>query len=233
MKIKYVEKSTFVDYPGQVACTIFLYGCSFRCGFCYNSSLVLGEVVEDVSSDSVLRFLETRKEILDGVVFTGGEPLLTLNKEFVRKVKNMGFKIKLDTNGSFPLKLKEFIDEDLVDYVAMDIKSSPEKYSVVAGAEVLMDKVEESIKLISSLKNYEFRTTVCKRFHDENEIEKIKVWLSGLVGKIRKYSLQGFKPQGDLIDESFRDEEAVQEDYLKNLRKILQPIVEEEIEVKC
>src|SRR3989338_8819499 len=130
MLIKGLQKLTLIDYPGNVACTVFLHGCNFRCGFCHNPELVNNPSLagRTIPEKEVLDFLERLRGVLDGVCFTGGECLISLDKSFVRKVKEMGYFVKIDTNGSFPDKLKEFIDEKLVDFVAMDVKASPEKY---------------------------------------------------------------------------------------------------------
>ena len=128
MKIKFVQPTTLVDYPGKLACTIFLFGCNFRCGFCYNPELVLKEVTKDLDEKEVLDFLNKRRGELQGVCFTGGEPLMTLEEEFLEKVKEKGYLVKMDTNGSFPEKLKDFIDHGLIDYISMDVKGRKEDY---------------------------------------------------------------------------------------------------------
>ena len=151
MLIKGFQKTTLIDYPEKIACTIFLHGCNFRCGFCHNPELVLTSNSKEYSQKEILDFLEKRKKYLDAVCITGGEPLATLEKNFVKKIKSLGYLIKIDTNGSFPEKLKEFLDENLVDFVSMDIKSSKEKYLFVVGKSVDFEKIEESMKLVSDL----------------------------------------------------------------------------------
>jgi len=232
MKIKGIQKTTLIDYPNKIACTLFLFGCNFRCGFCHNPELVLKEEGGDIVKSEILEFLEKRKEYLDGVCITGGEPLLTLEKEFLRKIKEKGYLIKIDTNGSFPEKLKEFIEENLVDFISMDIKSGKEKYSEVAGIKVDNSKIEESIKLISNLENYEFRTTILRDIHDDKEIKKIALWLNELIGKKpKKYALQGFKNKGKVLSKLFENEKDVSEEYLENLKKIIKDDFEE-VEVR-
>jgi pyruvate formate lyase activating enzyme len=224
--IKGLQKLTLIDYPGKIACTVFLFGCNFRCGFCHNPELVVKPNPETYSEEEVLDFLEKRKEQLNGICFTGGEPLLTLKKDFVKKIKKLGYFVKIDTNGSNPKKLKEFLENKLVDYIAMDLKASPEKYSSVINTKAPIKKLEESIKLIIKSKiDYEFRTTILKRFHDKEELEKIGKWIIKLTKgkKPKKYFLQGFVNKGKLIDEDFRSEPNVYENYLKELK----PVAEE------
>ena len=223
MRIVGLQKTTVIDYPGKVACVVFLWGCNFRCGFCHNPELVVEEPREIYSEREILEFLAKRKKYLDGVCITGGEPLLTLDKEFLRKIKTLGYEIKLDTNGSFPEKLEELIKDGLVDFVAMDIKASKEKYEQVAGARVSLDKIEESIKLIGLMENYEFRTTVLEEIHDVEEMRKIANWLNEVVGEIpKKFCIQGFKNQGKFIDLIYKSKKDVGEDYLKILGNAVQ-----------
>ncbi len=201
MKILGLQKTTLIDYPGKVACTIFLFGCSFRCGFCHNPELVLEAKGKDYSPEEILEFLKKRKKYLEAVCFTGGEPLMTLEKDFVKKIKELGYLIKIDTNGSFPEKLKEFIDEDLVDFVAMDIKTSKEDYSSLVGVNVDFKKIEKSIKMISKLENYEFRTTIIEEIHTAEKVKEMIKWVYNLIGKkLKNYSLQGFKKSEKMIN---------------------------------
>lgn len=235
MKIAGLQKTTLVDYPGRVACTLFLFGCSFRCGFCYNASLVLGERAgkENFSEEYILDFLKKRKKYLEGVCITGGEPLMTLDKDFVRNIKKMGYFVKIDTNGSFPLKLKEFIEEGLVDFVSMDVKTRREDYLKVAGVDVNIKNVEKSLKLISDaasegkLEGYEFRTTIVRRFHDLKVLEEMGKWVSGVIGrKVEKWALQGFRNEGDFVDKSFENEKRVGEEYIGDIKNGLEKFVE-------
>jgi len=223
MKIKGLQEFTLIDYPGKLACTLFLYGCNFRCGFCHNPELVLAPVGKDYSEKEILDFLKKRQGQLEGVCITGGEPLLTLDVNFLKKIKDLGYDIKLDTNGSFPELLEQLIKDGLVDYVAMDIKSSKEKYSEITGIDIDIKKIEKSIKIISSLLDYyEFRTTILEDIHDVKELEEMARWLNQLcVGKPKNFSLQGFKNQGKFIDESFKNKKDTRENYLKELKEIL------------
>lgn len=220
MKIKHIEKVTLVDYPGKIACTVFLFGCNFRCGFCYNPSLVLKEETPDISEEELIDFLEKRKGKLEGVCFTGGEALIGLNKELLIKIREKGYLIKIDTNGSFPEKLKELIDAGLIDYVAMDVKATKEKYSETVGAKIKTEKLEESIRIISNLKNYEFRTTVIPGMHDSSTMLEILNWITFLTGKkIKNFYLQGFKNRGVFIDKSYSAKQDTSENFLKKLKQ--------------
>ena len=219
MKIAGLQKTTLIDYPGEVACTIFLFGCNFRCGFCHNPELVVKDSGHEFSKKEILDFLKERKGKLDAVCISGGEPLMSLDLDFVKKIKDMGYKIKVDTNGSFPDVLKKLIDEKLIDAVAMDIKASREKYPEVVGANVDVEKIERSIKLISDLDNYEFRTTILEKYHNVEDMKSIAEWLNNICGKLpMKFFLQGFKARGDLIDPSFSREKDVSEKYLNELK---------------
>ena len=228
MLIKGLQKTTLIDYPGKIACTIFLFGCNFRCGYCHNPELVITPKNFDYPENEILLFLEKQKKYLDGICITGGEPLLNIDFEFLRKIKNMGYKIKIDTNGSFPEKLKEIIEEKLVDYIAMDIKTSRENYEKAVNSVVLLEKIEESIKIISNFPEHEFRTTVVERFHDEEEIKEIMAWLNKLTGKKNlKYCLQGFKNSGKLLNPEFSSDKNVNEIFLQELKEICEPFCEE------
>ncbi|MEM4330451.1 MAG: anaerobic ribonucleoside-triphosphate reductase activating protein [Candidatus Pacearchaeota archaeon] len=222
MKIKYIEKTTLVDYPDRIGCTLFLFGCNFRCGFCYNPELVIEEKTRDLDEEEILNFLEKRKKILEGVTFTGGEPLTNLEKEFLKKIKEKGYLIKIDTNGSFPEKLKEIIEENLVDYIAMDIKGKKEDYQKITSSKIDIEKIEESIKIISEMKEYEFRTTILESIHKEDYVLDMLKWIYFLIKKrIKRYALQGFKNYGKFIDENYKKEKNTSEDYLKRIRDFL------------
>lgn len=199
MRIKGLQKLTLLDYPNHVACTIFTSGCNFRCPFCHNASLVVRQDEHYIDEDEVIKFLKKRIGILDGVCISGGEPLLQPDlKEFIIKVKAMGYKVKLDTNGSFPDKLIDLIESNLIDYVAMDIKNSLEKYALTVGLKDM--NLEPIKKSVAYLKEehipYEFRTTVVKELHDCKDFTKIGKWIQGN----EKYFLQEFKDSGDLIE---------------------------------
>jgi len=228
MKIAGFQKTTLSDYPGEVACTIFLHGCNFRCGFCHNPDLVTGDLGEGFSRENILNFLKERIGKLDAVCISGGEPLATLDLDFVREIKALGYLVKIDTNGSFPVKLRELIDEGLIDYVAMDVKASKEKYAEVVCANVDMGKIEESIKMIHDFGNYEFRTTVVGRFHDAFVMRSLGRWLNEVCGgKPKKYFLQGFKKEGEMVDKSFSDELNVLEKDLDEMKECVGEYFEE------
>jgi len=233
MKIAGFQKTTLIDYPEKIACTLFIYGCNFRCGFCHNPELVLPQNsdLKDYQEEKILDFLNKRKKQLEGVCITGGEPLMTLELNFVKQIKDLGYSVKIDTNGSFPEKLKKLIDENLVDFVSMDIKSSKENYNKIANADVDIKKIEKSVKLISNLKDYEFRTTVVGGIHTPEEMEKIAIWLNELIGKPKKFCLQGFKNKGKVIENIYKMKKDVKEDYLVKLKKFIKNYFEE-IEVR-
>ncbi len=190
---------TLLDYPGRVACTVFTGGCNFRCPFCHNALLVtqLNEA-EDYPEDEILSFLKKRTGLLDGVAVTGGEPLI--NDEiidFISKVKSLGFSVKVDTNGSFPDRLEYIIKEKLADYVAVDIKNSKPLYAETVGLESFDIKpVERSVEILMSGDiDYEFRTTVVKKFHTVQSIKDAAEWIRGA----KRYFLQNFIDSGNLI----------------------------------
>ena len=198
MKIAGLQKLTLLDFPGRTACTVFAPGCNLRCPFCHNGELVTGHGGEEISEESFFSFLEKRKGLLDGVAVTGGEPLLRPDvTDFLRRIKGMGYAVKLDTNGFFPEKLKTVLEEGLADYVAMDVKNSLDKYAATAGIPGLgLSPVTESIRMImNSGKEYEFRTTAVREFHAPEDFEEI----GRLIAGAEKYFIQGFIDSGGLI----------------------------------
>ncbi len=228
MKISGLQKTTLIDYPGKIACTIFLYGCNFNCGFCYNSELVNGKISEHFSEEKILEFLKKKKGKIDAVCITGGEPMLSLEKDFVKKIRELGYLIKIDTNGSIPEKLKEFIDEKLVDYIAMDIKNSKEKYESTISSKIDIKKIEESIKLIYNFEKYEFRTTIVPLLHTKEDIISIGKWISSILQnkKPKKYYLQGFKNEGIFIDQKYSETPNTREKFLYELKEEVKPFFE-------
>lgn len=192
-----LQKMTLLDYPGKVACTVFLQGCNFRCPFCHNSELLPHEGEELMSREEFFAFLRARKGLLDGVCVSGGEPTLCPElEELLRGIKELGFAVKLDTNGARPDVLKKLVEGGLVDYVAMDVKNSPARYAVTAGLpRMALDGVEESLKyLLSGAVEYELRTTVVEQLHDEESIKSMGEWLLALGEgkKAAKLFLQSF-----------------------------------------
>lgn len=199
MNISGIQKLTLLDYPGKTACTIFTAGCNFRCPFCHNAPLVTEiDANERIDETEIFDFLEKRKGILDGVCITGGEPLLQQDIEFfIRRIKEMGYFVKLDTNGSFPKRLESLIDKNLIDFAAMDIKNCTDKYSVTTGIKNPdIEAVKESVELLKKGRiDYEFRTTVVKELHSSEDFEKIGKWLRGN----SKYFLQQYKISENLV----------------------------------
>ena len=200
MLIAGLQKLTLLDYPGHVACTVFTAGCNFRCPFCHNAPLVLPERIEgDPDGErTLLQFLKKRQGILDGVAITGGEPLLHRDMaDFLRKIRELGYAVKLDTNGSFPERLIALVEEGLVDRVAMDVKNAPSLYAKTAGLPGLdLAAVERSRDfLLSGRVDYEFRTTVVKGLHTADSLREAAAWIRGA----KEYYLQQFKDSGDII----------------------------------
>ena len=200
MKIAGIQKLTLLDYPGFVACTVFMYGCNFRCPFCHNAELVVGSGENlSFSEDSFWELLENRRGILEGVVISGGEPLLQPDlAAFLSEIKEKGYLVKLDTYGSFPDRLKRLTDEKLIDFVAMDVKNSPEKYALTAGTPVDTVRIGQSIALLLE-KNipYEFRTTAVKELHTAADFTKIGRWIQGA----EQYYIQCFRDSENLLSD--------------------------------
>jgi len=197
LKISGIQKLTLLDFPGRIACTVFLSGCNFRCPFCHNPGLVFGSP-EEISLDEVLSFLKKRQGVLGGVAVTGGEPLLYRETEdMLKSFKDLGYEIKLDTNGSFPDRLSRIIKNGYADYVAMDIKNSAKAYGRTVGIEKFdVSPILKSIDILrSSGIEYEFRTTVVDEFHGDAEMDGILDMIDGC----RNYYLQKFNDTGSLV----------------------------------
>jgi len=223
MRIGGLQKSTLVDYPGKVVATIFTLGCNFRCTFCQNPELVDPMKIKQqpqIKEGAFFDFLKSRRGLLDGVCLTGGEPLIQSDLiDFVRKIKKQGFLVKLDTNGSQPAKLKKLFQENLLDFVAMDVKSSQENYSKAVGLKVNLKNIQKSIDLIrQSGVDYEFRTTTAPGIIDKKEIEKIGQWLEDA----KKFALQQFRTEKTL-DKSWQKIKPYSGEKLKEMVKIAQP----------
>lgn len=221
MNIQGLQKLTLLDYPGHTACTVFLKMCDFRCPFCHNS-LLLDASCPDYSTDTdLLNFLKKRVGLLDGVCFTGGEPLLHNGLSgLISKIKEMGFLVKLDTNGYHPDVLKQLIDAKLIDYVAMDIKNSPDKYALTCGRENIdMNKIYSSIGILkNSGIEYEFRTTVVKSLHEESDFEPIGRMISGA----DNYYLQCFVDCDTVLQKGL---EAPSKEHLNHFCETVAPYV--------
>lgn len=197
MQISGIQKLTLLDYPGKVACTVFTQGCNLRCPFCHNASLVIENTPPALTEDELLAYLKKRVGVLEGVAITGGEPTLNAElPELLGRIKALGYKIKLDTNGTNPRLLREIIEAGLVDRVAMDIKNAPEKYPETAGCAVDMEKINKSKELLlSGVVEYEFRTTVVRGLHTKESLIGAAKWIAGA----EEYYLQQFKNSGNLI----------------------------------
>lgn len=199
MKIEGFQKLTLLDFPGKAAATVFTGGCNFRCPFCHNAMLVLpGELPPPFSEEEIFAYLRRRRGVLDGVVITGGEPLLHADiGAFLKKIKELGFLVKLDTNGSFPSLLKQVVEEKLVDYVAMDIKNAPLSYAKTVGVPGFdTESIAESRDFLMSGKvDFEFRTTLVRGIHTEESVLEAAKFIAGE----EKYYLQQFKNSGNLI----------------------------------
>jgi len=216
MIINGFEKLSLVDYPEFTAATIFTGACNMRCPFCHNAILVIDAAHQPIVEEQyVLDYLKTRQGIIDGLCITGGEPTLQKDlDEFIAKCKDVGVKIKLDSNGTNPQTLQRLIDNKLLDYVAMDIKNSKDKYSVTANAKIDLHKIQESIDILeSSGVDHEFRTTLVKEFHTIEDVEKIATWLDGT----NKYFLQKFEDKGGCIQDGLHE---VNIDIAKKMRDI-------------
>ncbi|MFR6361921.1 anaerobic ribonucleoside-triphosphate reductase activating protein [Amedibacterium intestinale] len=219
-----IQKLTLLDYPSKMASTLFCGGCNMRCPFCHNKGLVfLDETMQKLDNDDILSFLRKRKNILEGVCISGGEPLLHDTLEpFLRILKSFGYSIKLDTNGSFPERLKDLIEKGLVDYVAMDIKNCISRYEETCGvSDFDVTPVKESVSYLMEHRiPYEFRTTLVKEFHDEKAIQEIGEWLKGA----DHYYLQNFKNSSSVIQSGLHSFEP---DELYAFKKILEETIQQ------
>ena len=222
MLINGFQKLTLLDFPGHTACTVFTGGCNMRCPFCHNASLVLRvSQQETVREEDVFSFLKKRQGLLDGVCVTGGEPTLQPDlPEFLAKLRELGYQTKLDTNGLRPDVLEAVLERGLADYIAMDIKSSRERYAAVCGMEdVDIGKIERSTGLLMNGKTpFEFRTTVVRELHGEADFEAIGKWLSGA----QRFFLQQFKDSGDLVAGGFTPYSA---EEMKRMLEILRKYI--------
>ena len=236
MQLHGLSKLTLLDYPGNLACTVFTGACNFRCPYCHNAPLVLTpDACPQITEEEFFDFLSARKGKLDGVCITGGEPTLHTDlPDFIRKIKALGFRVKLDTNGYRPEALKILLDACLLDMVAMDIKNSRDYYALTVGiheAYFELDRIEKSISLLlMSGIPHEFRTTVTKELHGPEQMQGIGRWLSGLAGRVLStdtlpspYYLQNFKDSGNLVCGGNQSLHPIEESVLNNYLSILQP----------
>ncbi len=222
MKIGGLQKLTLIDYPGKIAATVFAVGCNFFCPFCHNPELVDPEKIKKqplISEEDFFDFLKKRRKKLEGICVTGGEPALQQDlPEFIKKIKNLGFGIKLDTNGSNPEIIEKLIKNKLVDYIAMDIKGPLEKYQEITKREIDLKKIKRSAEFIRNFPEYEFRTTVLPRFHKKEDMMDIAEWLKGS----KRYFLQQFRPEKTL-DSSFEKEKSYSSEELAEICQVIRP----------
>lgn len=231
--IKGVQKVSLIDYPGKISSIVFLNKCNMRCPYCHNPELVFNndsqEEFPDISVEEFMSFLDTKKKWIDGVSICGGEPTLHSGlPEFMKKIKEKGLSVKLDTNGTNPSMLKNLIDEKLVDYVAMDVKNSQERYEETTKTKANIDKIKESIRLIiesgkKGLIDYELRATVLPRLHDKRSIRGI----AELVNRSKIFYLQQFKTEHSLVDDTFKDEKTFSKAELEEFKEIFLEHVDE------
>ena len=225
MKVSGLQKVTLLDYPGKVAATVFLGGCNFRCPYCHNASLVkLTPRTPDLPENELFSFLRKRKGLIDGVCVSGGEPLMQDGIEaFIEAIKALGYPVKLDTNGSYPAKLKSLVEHRLVDYVAMDVKNSPGKYSKTAGVrdDFLPFVRESAAYLLGGSVDYEFRTTVVKTLHSAGDFTQIGKWLRGA----KRYFLQNYRDSEDVLTQGLPGVDTADlEAYAETLRPYIQDV---------
>ena len=226
MRIGGIQKLTLLDYPGKVACTVFLSGCNLRCPYCHNPGLVLPEQSEgsEIPEAEVLSFLERRKGKLDGVCITGGEPTLQPElPEFLEKLRRLGYAVKLDTNGTNPAMLKALLQERVLDYVAMDIKNSPSRYAETCGGIDCLSRVRESAALLmDGTVDYEFRTTAVAELHDDDSFREIAQWIAGA----KQYYIQCFIDRDSVLRTGLHAPDKAQLERWADIVRPLIPSVE-------
>ena len=223
MKIYGLQKMTLLDYPGRIACTVFLSGCDMRCPWCHNSELAEGKAPAVMTSEELISFLKKRQGMLEGVAVTGGEPLLREESlELLREIRALGYPVKLDSNGTHPDRLRRAAEEGLIQSCAMDIKNSPERYAETAGlSEIALTAVRESVDFLKTGSiDYEFRTTAVKELHDERSFRAIAEWISGA----KRYAIQKFTDRDTVPFEGFH---APEEAQIQAWAEIVRPHVRE------
>ena len=221
MKIHGLQKMTLLDFPGRVACTVFFGGCDMRCPFCHNAELLDGSAPPVMDEEELLSFLKKRKGLLDGVAFTGGEPLLQKDlPELAGQIRELGYPVKLDTNGTHPDRLADMIRNGLVQYVAMDIKNCPERYAETAGMnDIDIGPIRESVSiLLEGITDYEFRTTTVAELHNDESFEQIGQWINGP----KRYYLQRFTDRETVPFEGLH---APTEEQMRHWAAIVRPYV--------
>jgi len=217
MLIGGIQKTTLIDYPGKIASTIFTIGCNFRCPFCHNPELV-NNTATQLEEVEILNFFESRKNLLDAICITGGEPTIHVDlPDFIKKIKDMGFAVKLDTNGTNPKMLQELLDKKLIDYVAMDIKAPWSKYQEVVRQPIDVEAVKKSVEILKNNEiDYEFRSTVLPKLHTKEDLIEMANQIKGA----DKYFLQKFRAVGDLVDVDFKTEKIYTSKELNDIIKI-------------
>ncbi|HIK00711.1 TPA: anaerobic ribonucleoside-triphosphate reductase activating protein [archaeon] len=232
MLIKGLYRLSLIDFPNKIACILFLSGCNFRCPYCYNKALVLNEDIKGYSQEEIFDFLKSRIGLLDGVVISGGEP--TLNRElpeFISRIKDLGFLVKLDTNGSNPEMLKQLTEKKLVNYIAMDLKAPLENYQSVCKTNIDIAKIKESLKIIAdSGIEHELRATVLPALHTTEDI--IEMAKTACSFGIKKFYLQQFSPKKSLLDADFEDAKPFSQQELEGIRTECLRYVDTEIRGK-
>lgn len=225
MKIGGIQKLSTVDYPGHPCASIFTVGCNMRCGYCHNPELVLPEqYAPTIPEEDILGFLQKRVGLLDAVTISGGEPTEQSDLvDFIRRVKAMGFLVKLDTNGTRPWIIKELLAEQLIDFVAMDIKGPLEKYVQIAARPVDTDAIEESVRLIKSMPGHEFRTTIVSGQLVPQDFEQVGKMVQGA----RRFALQHFTAKGNLVSSQFAAATSFTDDEMAQAQQIMERYVTE------
>jgi pyruvate formate lyase activating enzyme len=220
MKIGGFQKTSLLDYPDRISAIVWVSGCNFRCPFCYNQKLALG-TAETFPEETILSFLSKRRGLLEGVVISGGEPLLQDDlADFIAKIKKLGLRVKIDTNGALPDKLRGILDQQLVDYIAMDIKAPKEKYRELAGVNIDIATIDESITLIKNTASaYEFKTTFVPGLLNKEDIIEIGKWLNGA----DRYFLQQFKPLPPLISSALEQTVPYPQQYVEETLAAVKP----------
>lgn len=226
MEIGGLQKVSLIDYPGHIAATVFIIGCNFRCPWCYSGELVLPEKIQNqprILEKDFFNFLEERKELLEGVTICGGEP--TIHKElpnFIKKIKKMGYLVKLDTNGSNPQMVKKLISKHLIDYVSMDVKAPKERYEEVVGRKVNLKDIKRTIEILKkSNLDFEFRTTLVPTLIEKKDVLEIAQWIK----PAKRYYLQNFRSE-KTIDSRFKKIKPYSQEYLIEIQKAVSPFFE-------
>jgi pyruvate formate lyase activating enzyme len=224
MKLGGLQQTSLIDYPGKIAAIIWTIGCNFRCPFCYNPQLVNGEI-QEIPIKDILDFLDKRKGKLEAVSITGGEPLLHQDIEsLITTIKEKGYLIKIDTNGSYPDRLNQLLQKNLLDYVSMDVKASKDNYHLVSGSDVNINNIDTSIHLIQKkAPDYEFKTTVIPPYHPKEEIIKIAEWLQGS----KRYFLQQFRVTTPLLSADLTKTQPYSKDVMKDFCDTIKPFFNE------